>query len=269
MKPYYQDSYCTIYHGNCLDVLPAIDSVDLIVTSPPYDNLRDYKGYTFDFPGISAQLWRVVSPGGVLVWVVGDQCIEGSESGTSFRQALAFKELGFRLHDTMIYMKDSAPFPNPMRYDQCFEYMFVLSKDAPKTVCLIKDKQNKQAGARITGKCRQKDGSLTTMNGTKKKRLTQDIGVRGNVWRYGTGYMKSAKEAYIFEHPAIFPETLASDHIVSWSKQGNTILDPFMGSGTTLRAAKDLQRKAIGIELEERYCEIAAKRLRQEVLALG
>ena len=97
-------------HGDCLEIMPTLadKSVDLTVTSPPYDNLRTYNGNSqFDFEGIAKELFRVTKDGGVVVWVVGDANINGSETGTSFRQALYFKEIGFNLHDTMIYQKDT------------------------------------------------------------------------------------------------------------------------------------------------------------------
>ena len=268
MKPYYQDDYATIYHGNNLDVLPHIENFDLAVTSPPYDGLRDYKGYSFDFAEIASLLFQKAKNGACVVWVVGDQTIDGSETGTSFTQALGFKARGFNLHDTMIYTKSGMTFPETNRYYPNFEYMFVLSKGQPKTFNPISDRKNAQSGKTLTGAQRERDGRIKVSHGAGKH-VMGDMGVRYNVWRYETGFMKSAKDAYVFEHPAIFPQSLANDHISSWSSPGEMVLDPFMGSGTTLRAAKDLGRKSIGIEIEEKYCEIAAKRLSQEVLPLG
>ncbi len=241
-----------------------MEPVDLVLTSPPYDNLRDYKGYTFDFKSIAVGIRNCMEDGAILVWIVGDQSVNGSETGTSFRHALFFRdELDLRIHDTMIYQKDASAFPETVRYSQSFEYMFILSNGAPKTVNIIRDKINSKAGQRRIATERQKDGSMKTAHGNGTHEHPTH-GARSNVWKYSPGFMKSAKEKYIFEHPAIFPEALATDHVRSWSNPGQTILDPFMGSGTTLRAAKDLGRKAIGIEIEEKYCEIAVKRLRQE-----
>jgi len=258
----------TIYHGDCREILPQLGSVDLTVTSPPYDGLRTYGGSTWDFEATALGLWNATKPGGVVVWVVGDQTVDGSESGTSFAQALYFKnQVGFRLHDTMIYEKAGIAFPETTRYYPVFEYMFVLSRGAPTTVNLLRDRSNTQAGNKksIASSGRQPDGTMRAQHGSGTH-VTPEFSVRPNIWRYSPGFMKSAKERYIFEHPAIFPEDLARDHILSWSSEGQTVLDPFSGSGTTLRAAKDLGRKAIGIEIEEHYCEIAVKRLRQEVL---
>jgi hypothetical protein len=156
--------------------------IDLTITSPPYDNLRDYKGYSFDFENISQELFRITKPGGVVVWIVGDQTINGSETGTSFKQALYFKEIGFNLHDTMIYLKTGTPFPSNNRYYQAFEYMFILSKNKPKTVCLIQDKKNKQFGRKIELGQRRKDGS--TLNRQILNKKIKEFGVRFNYWIY-------------------------------------------------------------------------------------
>lgn len=237
---------------------------------PPYDDLRLYGGHSWDFLELAPALSRVLGAGAVMVWIVNDQTRDGSESGTSFRQALHFMELGLNLHDTMIYEKDGCPFPETNRYYPCFEYMFILSNGRPRVANLIADKPNKWAGVKMQGNTqRERDGTTRPISAahTEPGRVYKEKGVRSNVWRYSPGYMKSSKEDYIFTHPAIFPEALAVDHIRSWSNPGDLVLDPFAGSGTTLWAAKQHGRRAIGIEIEERYCEIAAKRLRQEVFA--
>ena len=113
--------------------------IDLTVTSPPYDNLRAYNGYSWDFESVAQELYRITKDGGVVVWVVGDATIKGSETGTSFKQALYFKEIGFKLHDTMIYQSDKPPLTHN-RYEQKFEYMFVFSKGRPKTFNPIMEK---------------------------------------------------------------------------------------------------------------------------------
>jgi site-specific DNA-methyltransferase (adenine-specific) len=267
MTPYYNHAGVTLYNGDCREVLPTLEACDMVLTSPPYDDLRLYGGHTWDFLEVSALLAPALSDGAVMVWVVNDKT-DGSESGVSFRHALRFMELGLNLHDTMIYEKDAGPFPETVRYYQCFEYMFVFSRGRPKTVNLL-TKVNVYAGVKLGSQTqREQDGSLKPKSFMKLEpgRVTKDIGIRSNVWRYSPGYMKSAKEDYIFKHPAIFPEALAVDHIRSWSNPGDVVLDPFAGSGTTLWAAKQHGRKAIGIEIEEKYCEIAAKRLSQEVL---
>lgn len=234
--------------------LPA-DCIDLTVTSPPYDDLRTYKGFSWDFKGLAAELYRVTKPGGVIVWVVNDATVKGSETGTSFKQALHFKEVGFNLHDTMIWQKPSSVYPSLVRYYPTFEYMFILSKGKPKTVNLIADRKNKHAGSKVSATERQRDGSLKDSNGRKEGRLIKDTGVRNNIWlvRPASGQQTG--------HPAVFPERLAADHIISWSNPGDIVLDPFMGSGTTAVAALKTGRKYIGFECSAEYCEIANKRI--------
>ncbi len=257
----------TLYEGDCLDVmrnLPA-DHIDLTVTSPPYDNLRTYNGFSFDFEGIARELYRITKPGGVVVWVVGDATINGSETGTSFRQALYFKDIGFNLHDTMIYAKDSCPFPEINRYYPSFEYMFVLSKGKPKTTNLIADKPNRRYGEKVASSThRQPDGTTRNMSAAKldPNRKVKQYGVRGNVWTYSPGYKKSTPDSIAYNHPAIFPEALARDHIISWSNPGDLVLDPFAGSGTTLKMAEKLGRDSIGIEISGEYCEIIRQRMK-------
>jgi len=260
-KPYYQDDWATIYHGDCREILPLLPKVDLVLTSPPYGNMRDYKKNTWNFGNTARGIESLLKKGSICVWIEGDQTEKGSESGDSFTHALFFKSIGLNLHDTMIYMKDGLPFPESTRYQPIFEYMFVFSKVKPKTFNPIKKKNIWGAMVRREFE-RQKDGTVKSEN----NRYTLDEGNLGNVWLYGTGYMKSSTDPIAFEHPAIFPDALAKDHIKSWSNEGETILDPFMGSGTTLRSAKDLKRKSIGIEISKEYCDIAVKRLRQEVL---
>lgn len=250
-----------ILQGDCSKVLKEFpdECIDLTVTSPPYDDLRDYEGYSFDFEIIAKELFRVTKQGGVLVWVVKDSHKEHDESGTSFKQALFFKECGFKLYDTLIYNKEKVTFPHPNMYYDSFEYMFVLSKGKPKTVNLLKDRKNNWGGSSSWGNVtqREKDGTLTK----KGKRDIPEYGVRFNVWRYMSGFGHSTKDKITFEHPATFPEALAQDHIISWSNEGDLVLDCFAGSGTTLKMAKLNRRNYIGIEISEKYIEIINKRL--------
>ncbi len=257
-----------ILQGDCLTLMDDMpeNSVDLVVTSPPYDNLRDYNGYSFDFEGIARELYRVVKDGGVVVWVVGDAVIDGSETGTSFKQALYFKEIGFRLHDTMIYEKTAA-YPasdKSNRYSQTFEYMFILSKGEPKTTNLIRDRKNKWGGMTSFGTQSERlaDGSLKK----RRKIFVAEIGIRFNIWNYATGRGMSTLDEIAFEHPAIFPEKLAADHIKSWSNEGDIVLDPMCGSGTTCKMAQQLKRNFIGIDISEEYVKIARERTKQEIL---
>jgi DNA modification methylase len=251
-----------IYNMDCVAGLKMLDSgsVDLTVTSPPYDDLRNYNGFQWDFEEVARQLFRVTKDGGVVVWIVGDKTVKGSETGTSFKQALYFKEVGFNLHDTMIYEKDSISFPETNRYSQIFEFMFVLSKGKPKTVNIIKDRKNKwyDGKKKIKGKERQPDGTLFDR---RRGNLLKEYGSRFNIWRFSAGYGKSSADKIAYKHPAIFPEKLANDHIITWSNEGDLILDPFMGSGTTAKMAKLNNRDYIGFELSNEYCNIAGQRL--------
>jgi DNA modification methylase len=247
--------------GDCLEVMRTMEenSVDLTVTSPPYDNLRTYNGYTFDFEGIAKELFRVTKDGGVVVWVVGDATIKGSETGTSFKQALYFKEIGMNLHDTMIYHKPNAMPLTHNRYDPCFEYMFVFSKGTPKTFNPIKEK------TLHSGKINKRELEVK-MVGIKghQSRCRDEHTVVGNskyiknLWSYMVGVEKDKKTN---KHPAIFPEKLAEDHILSWSNEGDTVLDPMAGSGTTLKMAKKNNRSYIGIEISQDYIDIINERL--------
>lgn len=242
--------------GDNVDVLREFpdECIDLTVTSPPYDNLRTYNGFDWDFEALAKELYRVTKQGGVVVWVVNDATINGSETGTSFRQALYFMEIGFRLHDTMIWNKGkfSAVGALRTRYAPVFEYMFILSKGRPKTFNPIKDRPNKTAGQRISGRIRQRDGSFKEKATVGK--ITQDFGQRFNIW-------EQAPQQGNNTHPAPFPEQLANDHIVSWSNPGDIVLDPFIGSGTTAKMAALNGRKYIGIDISEEYCELARKRV--------
>ncbi len=249
------------------------DCIDLTVTSPPYDNIRnyngklsedeDFNGYSFPFDLLAEQLYRVTKPGGVVVWVVGDQINEdGSETGNSFRQALRFKEVGFNIHDTMIYEKTGVAFPSNNRYYQAFEYMFVFSKGRPKTTNMIADRKNIYAGSGKWGRntSRGKDDELIVNKKHDKK--IPEYGVRYNIWRIKNSMGFSTEDAKAHEvHPAIFPEALARDHVLSWSNEGDVVLDPFMGSGTTAKMALNNRRSYVGIDLNQKYIDYATKRL--------
>ena len=256
-----------LYTMDCLDGLRQLEdnSIDLTVTSPPYDTVRNYVNGDFlkigDCKAIAQELYRVTKEGGTVVWVVADGVKDGDESGTSFFQALLFKEIGFKLKDTMIYIKNGGINAGSLdTYQQKFEYMFVFTKGKQKTHNLIKDRPNKYVEDRITKK-RQKDGTYK-----EQHFKASEYGVRYNYWIYDTGSGKSTKDKIAFEHPAIFPEKLAEDHIISWSNEGDVILDIFSGSGTTCKMAKKNNRQYIGFDLNERYCEIAEQRIRDMVL---
>lgn len=245
-----------IYNESNLETMAKMPDnfIDLTVTSPPYDGLRTYNGYSFPFEDIAKELYRITKQGGVVVWVVDDATIKGSESGTSFRQALYFKEIGFNLHDTMIYQTNKPPM-NDNRYQKDFEFMFVFSKGKPKTFnpimveTLAKGVLNK--------------GGNRKANGEKMKRgienRTGETKVKGNIW-YFPRSSKSGDE-YSRKHPATFPNQLANDHIISWSNEGDLVYDPFTGSGTTLKMAHLQKRNWIGSEISKEYAEISEKRI--------
>ena len=244
----------TIYNEDCLDTMKRMpdDFVDLTLTSPPYDNLRDYKGFSFDFENTAKELYRITKEGGVVVWVVGDATIKGSETGTSFRQALYFMECGFNLHDTMIFQKPQACFGSHYSYLQSFEYMFVLSKGKPKSINFLKDRKNKTTGKQSATKT-----AAWGKNGKKSDRhiiFSEEYGRRKNIWSIAVGHSKN-------EHPAVFPEKLAADHIYSWSNENDLVYDCFMGSGTTAKMAHLQKRNWIGSEISKEYTDIANKRL--------
>jgi DNA modification methylase len=230
--------------------------ISLTVTSPPYDNLRTYGGHSFDFEEIACELYRVTQDGGIVVWIIGDRTEDGDESGTSFRQALYFKEIGFKLHDTMIYARNSARYPESNRYSQLFDFMFILSKGKPKTFNPIKIDRSKYARETNHAGNRNRDGVIKW-----REFKYAPLKSKTNIWEYAIGYNIQTQDAIAFEHPAIFPDKLAVDHIQSWSNEGDLILDPFSGSGTTLKAAQQLNRKWIGIEINPDYVQLAKKRL--------
>ncbi len=248
-----------IYNESNLETMARMPDgfIDLTVTSPPYDGLREYNGYSFDFESVAGELWRITKDGGCVVWIVGDQTKNGSESGSSFQQALHFQSLGFRLHDTMIYEKINYAPQNHNRYEQCFEYMFVFSVGRPATFnpirvpCKFPGKVEKYGAER-----RQNHGHNHTMRIYSETTFiaTAETKIAGNIFSYTTGGEKTG-------HPAAFPEKLAADQIQSWSNPGDLVYDPFTGSGTTARSAHLLGRNWIGSEISEEYCEIANRRL--------
>lgn len=260
-----------IYCGDCLEVMPLLPKVDLVMTSPPYDDLRDYDGQKTEINDVIGWVSKSIVLGGCIVWIVDDKTENGSETMSSFSHAISFRGNGLNLHDTMIYAKDSCPFPEFNRYYPSFEYMFILSNGKPKTFNALRDKKNVRFGKSVTSSTqRQKDGSTTAVSAkkTNPNKVVYEMGVRTNIWKYSPGYMKSTNWKPAFEHPAIFPEALAKDHIYSWSNKNDVVLDPFLGSGTTLFACKELNRNGIGIEISEKYCEIAKKRLRATTKSL-
>ncbi len=260
------------YNENCIDTMSRMpdDFLDLTVTSPPYDNLRMYNGYSFDFEEVAKGLFRVTKQGGVVVWVVSDATIKGSETGTSFRQALYFKGIGFNLHDTMIYHKNSLP-KNHNRYEQDFEYMFVFSKGRPNSFnpimipCSFPEKETARQNSYFS-KTTEKNRSARS---EKKRKPVGIEKIKGNIWRICAGAGHSTLDKEAFQHPAIFPEELARDHITSWSNENSLVYDPFMGSGTTAKMAILNKRNWIGSEISSEYCKIIEKRVAVKPLLGG
>ena len=245
-----------LYTSDCVEFMTSMPSecVDLVVTSPPYDNLRNYKGYSFPFEQIAEKLFKVLKIGGVLVWVVGDK-INGGKSLTSFRQGIYFQEIGFSMHDVMIYQKKNTPFMRSNAYTNCYEFMFVLSKGNPKTFNPLKEKTVRN-GYEMVVFNKGADG----INKKNLKELKTEK-TKNNIWSYAVGLGGTTSDKIAFKHPATFPEKLAQDHIASWSNEGDLVFDPMCGSGTTCKMAFLANRKYLGVDISEEYIEIARKRL--------
>lgn len=250
-----------IYHYDCVELMEIMEEgyVDLTVTSPPYDQLRNYNGYHFDFERIAINLFRVTKKGGILVWVVGDKIKNGNRTLTSFKQALFFQSVGFNVHDVMIYKKKNTPFMRTNAYTNCFEFMFVFSKGSPKTFNPLKAKTIRQ-GREMLPHNKGADGINKKILGELKPEKTQT-----NIWEYAVGLHGTTSDKIAFKHTAVFPEKLAEDHILSWTNRGDVVFDPMCGSGTTCKMAMLLERSYIGCDISEEYCQIAEERIRKVV----
>lgn len=250
-----------VYNENCIETMARMpeDFVDMTVTSPPYDDLRDYNGYHFPVEDIAAGLFRVTKPGGVVIWVVGDRTVKGSESLSSFEHAFRFREAGFRVHDTMIYAKNN-PIPSDCgkRYRQCFEYMFCFSKGQPKTFNPITQKIKQEKAFKSFRITKVGRNDLAHDHIAPKERKLN------NIFFYNVG-TSSSKDKVAFDHPAIFPEKLVEDQIHTWTDEGDLVYDCFMGSGTTAKVAHLQKRRWIGSEISEEYVKIATERLSQYI----
>ena len=246
-----------IYCADCVEFMKKMDDdfVDLTVTSPPYDNLRNYNGYSFQCEEIAKELYRITKKGGIVVWVVGDKIVKGNKTLTSFKQALTFQSVGFNVHDVMIYKKKNTPFMRSNAYTNCYEYMFIFSKGSPKTFNPLKEPTIRNGYEMLV--CNKKaDGVNKKVLGKLNKEKTKT-----NIWEYAVGLGGSTKDKIAFGHPAIFPEHLAEDHILSWSNKDDLVFDPMCGSGTTCKMAKLNQRKFLGCDISQEYVDIAKKRI--------
>ena len=246
-----------IYNIDCTEgmkLLPA-NSIDLVVTSPPYDNLRDYNGYAFDYQSIAKELFRVMKEGGVIVWVVGDKIKDGNKSLTSFKQALFFQEIGFNVHDVMIYQKKNTPFMRSNAYTNCYEFMFILSKGKPKTFNAITE-NTVRSGFEMVVQNKKSDGVNNKVLKELKKEKTKT-----NIWQYAVGMGGTTSDKIAFKHPAVFPEKMAYDHILSWSNKGDLVFDPMCGSGTTCKMAAKAGRRFLGVDISQDYIDIAMQRM--------
>lgn len=246
-----------LYVADCVEFMARLDagSVDLTVTSPPYDNLRHYNGYSFNFEAIAHGLFRVTKPGGVVVWVVGDKINGGRRTLSSFRQGLFFQEIGFRMHDVMIYRKKNTPFMRSNAYTNAYEFMFVLSKGSPKTFNPLKEPTVRSGYEMLV----HNKGPDAVNNKVLKELKSEKT--RTNVWAYAVGMGGTTRDKVAFRHPAVFPEKLAADHIWSWTEPGDLVFDPMCGSGTTPKMALLAGRDYIGVDISPEYISVATQRM--------
>lgn len=247
----------TLYTADCVELMKSMPNeyVDLTVTSPPYDDIRDYNGYNFHYTNIATELFRITKKGGVVVWVVGDKIKDGNKSLTSFKHALKFQEIGFKVHDVMIYKKKNTPFMRSNAYTNSYEFMFVFSKGKPKTFNPLMEPTVRN-GFEMVVHNKKSDG----VNKKILKELKKEK-VKTNIWDYAVGLNGSTKDKIAFKHPAVFPEQLAMDHILSWSNEGDIVFDPMCGSGTTCKMAYMNNRQYIGCDISSEYIEIAKTRI--------
>lgn len=246
-----------VYQAECNEFMDSLEDnfIDLTVTSPPYDMLRSYNGFDFDFGQIAKNLYRVTKKGGIVVWVVGDKIKNGDRSLTSFKQALVFQEVGFKVHDVMIYRKKNTPFMRSNAYTNCFEFMFVLAKDTVNTFNPIKEKTVRQGFEKVPY-----NKGPDAVNKKILKELKPEKTLT-NIWDYAVGLHGSTSDKVAFKHPAIFPEKLAEDHILSWTNKGDIVFDPMCGSGTTCKMALIHGRNYLGCDISEEYIAVSNERL--------
>ena len=251
-----EDGEGTIHTGDCVKYMAEMEEgcVDLVVTSPPYDDLRQYNGFEFDCGKVAGGLARVVKKGGVVVWVVGDR-INGGRSLTSFEQAFAFRDAGFVVYDAMIFKKRNTPFMRKRAYTNCYEFMFVFTRGVPATFNPLRS-PSVRTGVWPVPFLKGADGV-----NRKTRRALSEHKVRNNIWSYAVGKNGTTSDMYAFKHPAMFPENLARDHILSWSEPADLVFDPMCGAGTTCKMAKATGRRWVGVDVSPEYTEIARRRV--------
>jgi site-specific DNA-methyltransferase (adenine-specific) len=253
-----------IIHNDCVSEMATLpdNCIPLTVTSPPYDKLRRYGGqrWSFEtFEKVARQLFRLTMPGGVVLWVVQDGTVDGSLTGTSARQWLYFQQIGFDLNSVLI-LATRGWRSQTSRYANQFHFGFVLSKGRPRAFHPIRDRINSTAGQRLRCSRRSASGeAVTTYNGDRRLGLH---GYRANVWFYDVGGGKSTKDRYASRHEALMPEQMARDLIISWSRPGDLIFDPFCGAATTCKMALLSHRHYLGIEAHALYYRLALRRMR-------
>lgn len=251
--------------GDACEILPTIreSSVDLTVFSPPYDGLRDYKGKpSFDMAVLGREILRVTKEGGVCCMVIQDATKNGAKSLTSFRTACLFADLGWRLFECCIYSRAGVPgawWTKRFRVDHEYIFIFTRGDGLPrrfdKTSLMV---ESKYAGITAGGTKRTTKGDFVAI----KKTVISPLKCRGTIWHYAASNTERNKTKS--EHPATYPDSLARDIISCFSKEGDLVLDPMMGSGTTGIASVNMGRRFLGIEISVQYMEIAKRRFRAE-----
>ncbi len=245
--------------GDAAEVLSSWEEpcIDLTVTSPPYDNLRNYNGYKFDAGAMLSAIFKVTKQGGVCVWVVGEK-INGGRSLTSFDHAFMGRDVGWTVHDVMIYQKKNTPFMRSNGYTNCYELMIVFSNGKPKTFNRLMEPTRRNGWeTAVFGK------GPDAVNRKRPVELKTEK-TRNNIWQYAVGLGGTTSDKIAFQHPAVFPERLAEDHILSWSNPGDMVLDPMCGSGTTCKMAEMNGRKWVGIDMSPEYIDIARQRIPEQ-----
>jgi site-specific DNA-methyltransferase (adenine-specific) len=252
-----------IYCMDCLEGMRKLpdDSIDLVVTSPPYDNLRTYKGFSVDLHSTGKEAYRVLKDGGIAVMVIQDQTKAFAKTLTSFRLIIDWCDnIGFRLFETIIYRKygtEGAWWKARFRVDHEYMPIFLKGKKPQyfnKKLLMV---PSKHGGEILTGSGNRRTTGETTKTVTRPINPTK---CRGTIWDY---LMAGDKDPLKRKHPAPFPDQIPIDFITCFCPPKGIVLDPFIGSGSTAVAAKKLGRHYIGFEITPEYCEIAEQRTKR------